>query len=379
MWRVTSLRAHPRPAPAGLAWRGGAAAFLLGALVRLAVLALFARANEDDLGGLLGQWDTHHYERIARQGYFAGGPIDGVPPEQRLLAFFPAIPALMRAGHALTGLDYAAAAGVLNVLFGVAMAAGVAAIAARMGADARGMWAAALVVTSAPMAVTFSMPYTEALFGALAFWALAAMLDRRWWLAGALIFVSGFVRLTAVDLVAVFAVVVVLYGRTQWRAWVALALSPVPALGYVWWASAHAREVGGYFGLQKEGWHTGLDFGVASVKFVWNTLMTSQELGYFLSAAVMIAAVLALGLAWGRTPLPVWLFSAAISANILLSDGIMHSRPRLLLPAAIVLVPLVLGCQRRVGARAYALGIAAWVLVGAWFSGYMLAVFPWAI
>ncbi|KQB84523.1 hypothetical protein Cocul_01326 [Corynebacterium oculi] len=377
MWRVTSLR--PAPDSARRAWLYGAVAFLVGALVRVIVMAIFARVNADDLGGLMTKWDTHHYERIAQQGYFEGPTIDGVPPEQRLLAFFPAIPMLMRAGHALTGLDYTTVGMVLNVFFGVAMAAGVAALAARMGAGRRGMIGAAFVVTSAPMAVTFSMPYTEALFGALAFWALVAMMDRRWWLAGALIFAAGFVRLTAVDLVAVFAVMVLLYGRTQWRAWVALVISPLPALGYVWWASSHTREVGGYFGLQKEGWHTGFDFGVGSVKFAWNTLMTSQELGYFLSVAVMIAALVALALTAGKAPLPVWLFAAALSANILLSDGIMHSRPRLLLPAAIVLVPLVLGWGKRVSGRAYAVGIGAWVLMGAWFSGYMLAVFPWAI
>ncbi|WPF66286.1 MULTISPECIES: hypothetical protein [unclassified Corynebacterium] len=377
MWCVTSLR--PTPTSTRLIWLYGAIAFLVGAVVRVVVMAIFARANEDSLGGLMMQWDTHHYERIAERGYFAGPTIDDVPPEHRLLAFFPAIPLLMRLGHALTGLEYDTVGMVFNVFFGVAMAAGVAAIAARMGAGRRGMIGAAFVVTSAPMAVTFSMPYTEALFGALAFWALVAMMDRRWWLAGLLIFAAGFVRLTAVDLVAVLAVMVVLYGRTQWRAWVALALSPLSALGYVWWASSHTSEVGGYFGLQKEGWHTGFDFGVASVKFAWNTLMTSQELGYFLSVAVMIAALVALALAWGKGPLPLWLFAAALSANILLSDGIMHSRPRLLLPAAIVLVPLVLGWGKRVSGRAYAVGIGAWVLVGAWFSGYMLAVFPWAI
>ncbi|MDP9852220.1 hypothetical protein [Corynebacterium lowii] len=374
---MTSLR--PSSTPTRLVWLCGALAFGIGAVVRMIVMALFAHANDDSVGGLMTQWDTAHYTRIAERGYFEGPLIDGVPPEQRLLAFFPAIPMLMRVGHALTGLDYTTVGYVFNLVFGVIMAAGVAAIAARMGAGWKAMVGASIVVTSAPMAVTFSMPYTEALFGALAFWALVALMDRRWLLAGALIFACGFVRLTAVDLVAVLAVMVLLYGRTQWRAWVALVLSPLSALGYVWWASSHTREVGGYFGLQKEGWHTGLDFGVASVRFAWKTLMTSQELGYFLSVAVMIAAVVALLLTWGKTPLPVWLFAAALSANILLSDGIMHSRPRLLLPAAIALVPLVLHWEKNASGRGYALSLGAWVLVGAWFSGYMLAVFPWAI
>nr|WP_244874386.1 hypothetical protein [Corynebacterium mastitidis] len=379
---MTSLRTTGT-IPARLVWLYGLIAFAAGAAVRVLALAVFAQVNDSHLGDLMTKWDTAHYERIAESGYFDGPAIDSVPPQQRLLAFFPALPLLMRAGHALTGLDYAAVGMALNAVFGVVMAAGVAAIAARLGAGRRGAFASALVVTSAPMAITFSMPYTEAPFGALAMWSLVAMMDRRWLLAGALIFLCGFVRLTAVDLAAVLAVMVLLRARTQWRAWAGLALSPLSALGYVWWASRHTGEVGGYFGLQKEGWHTGVDFGAASVRFAWNTLLGSQELGYFLSVAVMIAAVAALALTWNRAPmpmwLPVWLFAAALSANILLSDGIMHSRPRLLLPAAIALVPLVLGWERRASGRALAWGLSAWVLVGAWFSAYMLAVFPWAI
>ena len=60
-------------------------------------------------------------------------------------------------------------------------------------------------------------------------------------------------------------------------------------------------------------------------------------------------------------------------ANVLLSDGIMHSRPRLLLPAVIVLLPWV-----KKGASA-SVAVIAWVLFGAWFSAYMLGVFEWAI
>lgn len=61
-------------------------------------------------------------------------------------------------------------------------------------------------------------------------------------------------------------------------------------------------------------------------------------------------------------------------ANVLLSGGIMHSRPRLLLPAVVVMVPWV----GKKGASA-SVAVGAWGLFGAWFSAYMLAVFEWAI
>ncbi|MCP5815760.1 hypothetical protein NL365_27645, partial [Klebsiella pneumoniae] len=83
-----------------------------------------------------------------------------------------------------------------------------------------------------------------------------ALVEERWWAAAALIFVAGLVRLTAVDLVAVFAFMVLLRARKNWRAWAAVVFSVVPLVGCLWWSSSHLKEVGGYFGIQKEHWNS---------------------------------------------------------------------------------------------------------------------------
>jgi len=229
------------------------------------------------------------------------------------------------------------------------------------------------------MAITYSMPYSEALFGALAVWALVALIDRRWWWAAGLIFLLGFTRLTAVTMIGVFVLVVLLYARRDWRAWVALSLTPWSLLGYLTWASSHTIAQGGYFGIQEAGWDSGFDFGRATVTWVWEVLATGRSGGYLLTVGVMVAAVAALIAAWRRVPWEVWWFTAALLATVLLSDGIMHSRPRLLLPAVILLLPWVIrGVEKLPPRVTVALG-AAWVLFGAWFSAYMLAVFEWAI
>ncbi len=352
---------------------------LLGTAFRVATLSVLARANDDSLTGLLTKWDAEYYLEIAENGYFQADIATDVPVHERTLAFFPGYPGLVRLVHELTRLEYGTAAALVNIIAGIAMTAGVMVLAQRMGAGRAAQIGAAVVVSSAPMAITYSMPYTEALFGALAVWSLVALIDRRWWWAAGLIFLLGFTRLTAVTMIGVFGLVVLLYARRDWRAWVALALTPWSLLGYLAWASSHTISRGGYFGIQEDGWDSGFDFGRATVVWVWEVLTTEGDGGYLLTVGVMVAAVVALLAAWRRVPWEVWWFAAALLATVLLSDGIMHSRPRLLLPAVLLLLPWVIRGVGKFPLRVTVPLGAAWVLFGAWFSAYMLAVFEWAI
>lgn len=346
-------------------WFYAALVAVVGTAIRLSVLAAMAAAQGDSLWGLLNKWDAHYYVDIARAGYVGAG-------DETALAFFPGFPLVVRAVSNLLGTDIAGTAMVLNLFFTIALAAGVMALARQMGLGTRGQVLGAAVVTSAPMSIVFAMPYTEALFGALAIWAVVMLHDQRWIAAGALIFLASFVRLTAVDLIVVFALMVLCKARRTWWAWLCVAVSALPLAGYIWWANRHLAGADGYFGLQEKHWNSGFDGGRATVSWVVETLSSATNGGYLLSAAVIIAAPICLLLAWGRLPLPAWLFAAVLMANVLLSDGIMHSRPRLLLPAAVVLVPWV-------GKKGASASVGAWVLFGAWFSAYMLAVFEWAI
>ncbi|GAB2502667.1 Mannosyltransferase (PIG-V) [Corynebacterium atrinae] len=349
--------------------------FLVGSALRVVVLGLVGRANEEKLTDLLTSWDAKYYLDIARDGYFNSATNTDVPVHERTLAFFPGFPMLLRALHQVTGLDLFFLALLLNSVAGVALTAGAMAIARRMGANWAHQLGAGVLASGAPMSTTFTMPYTEALFGALAFWALVALMDRRWWLASSLIFLCGFTRLTAVALVGAFLVVVLLKARADKKAWVALLLSPWSFVGYLLWASWHTRDAGGYFGIQQDGWNSTFDGGVATATWVYQVLTSSTDGGYLLTAAVIIAAVVFLALSWRRLPLEVWVFSATLMATVVLSDGIMHSRPRLLLPAVLVLLPWV----ERIPPRWLPGAAAAWLLWGAWFSAYMLGVFAWAI
>lgn len=386
MFGVAKTEAQTSTRGQSTLWSGllALAVTAVGVLLRLGTLSVMAKANEGTLAKEMQSWDSVYYLEIARHGYMgADVPSGDTPDHEVALAFFPGFPMLIRAVSAVTGLEALTAAYVVNFLATVALAWGAIEVAQRFGA---GRWAqagAAAAVTGAPMAIVFSMPYTEALFGALVIWSLIAIMDRRWLLAGGLIVALGFVRLTAVGMILTLFVMVVLTGRKDWRAWAALVVSPWPLLGYIAWASSHLEHVGGYFGNQDEHWNSGFDFGVATAKWVWEILITGDNLGYGLSTlAILVVPVLLVATFRdfaGHRAWPVWAFSVLLAANVLLADGIMHSRPRLLLPVAMLLIPLVVRWERQLPRWGYVALVAGWLLCGAWFSGHLLAVFDWAI
>lgn len=355
----------------------------------------------------LNSWDALWMRDIAEHGYFGLDDVDGDPGHWRSLAFFPLMPYLMR-GVSFVGFMPAAWAGALiSLVAGVFVAFAAAALASRMGMGRRAMILASAMVTTAPMAVVMLMPYTEALFLALAGWGLVAVVDRRWGRAGSLILLAGLTRSTAMGLFIVLAIAVIAGDRRNPRAWLAVAVAPVGWAVYLLWSSARLSDAGGYFGAQARGWNSEVDGGVATLRWLWGSLATSRETGYAISAIMIIVVALTLAWAfvdwvvarvaawrgaraasgeaaapafldrWGAC-WPVLLFSCLAVGQVLVSDGLMHSRPRLFLSGVLMLLvfaPFV--ARMRAFDRAWVL--AAWVLGSAWVGAYMLVPFPWAI
>ncbi|MFD6712267.1 hypothetical protein ACFWEO_38060, partial [Streptomyces roseolus] len=334
--------------------------------------------------------------------------VDGDPGHWRSLAFFPLMPYLMRGVSFVAFLPAEWAGALISLVAGLVFAFAAAALAGRMavrdghsrdGADRdgaardgvrRSMIIAAVVVTTAPMAVVKLMPYTEALFLALAGWGLVAIVDRRWGRAGLLILLAGLTRSTAMGLFIVLAIAVIAGDRRNPRAWLAVAVAPIGWAVYLLWSSAQLSDAGGYFGAQARGWNSEVDGGVATVRWLWESLGTSRETGYAISAVliVLVAATLAWAFTewalarvaawrgarviaggnrssafvdrWGRC-WPVLLFSCLAVGQVLVSDGLMHSRPRLFLSGVLVLLVFAPVLARmRAFDRAWVL--AAWVL-----------------
>lgn len=426
---------------------------VLVAAVALAVVANLANQGwpvtwpgmARDTWAALNSWDAAWMRDIAERGYFGLEDVDGDPGHWRSLAFFPLMPFAMKALSVVTALPVAASGVIISVVAGVAFAFAAAALAGRMSGGMSGlrsgsaevseesvrrsMIRASVLATTAPMSVVMLMPYTEALFLALAAWGLVGVVDKRWGRAGLLFLLAGLTRSTALGLFIVLAVAVIAGDRRNPRAWAAVAVAPLGWVAYLLWSSAQLRDAGGYFGAQARGWNSEVDGGAATLRWLWESLGASRETGYAVSAVIIVAVAATLAWAfvgwalarigaarvrrgvdvadsadadpststgssisvgsvsadrartfpdrWGAC-WPVLLFSCLAVGQVLVSDGLMHSRPRLFLSGVLVLLVFapVLARMRRFD-RFWIL--AAWILGSAWVGAYLLVPFPWAI
>lgn len=396
---------------------------------------------------VLMQWDSQWMTLISRHGYSgfsmgtAGQP-GGEPIQWQSVAFFPGYPFLVRTVAApvrfLTGAEITSGAAVgVSVVASFLMVWGLGRLAVDvLWPRVRGMRgrqddatvtpagpvteglltaSAGVLALGAPMAVVYVMPYSESLFTALSVWTVYMLLRGRHLTAGVLVFLAGLTRITAVVLVLTLfvAAVVELWhwwragrgadtaGRVE-RACAAPVIGALGTAGYIIWANRQTAEIGGYFAAQERGWHSGFDFGVATWEWVTTRPLNifshgvddGTMPGYAISGwSMILVAVLCAVSLWplltGTIPWQLWLPAVAVAGMTLGSDGIMHSRPRLLLiPVLFLLLPAVVRGVRAVrsGAvrRPWLAGVpvvvgVTWCVAGTLVSAAMLVDFAYAI
>lgn len=376
-------------------WAVTLGVYLVIRFIGVLVLARFAAAHDREFGSALSVWDGRWMLAIATYGY------DAVPETQRdgfgvhtdltAYAFFPGYPYLVRWLAELPLITPFGAAIAVSLVAGCVAALGVAklgALCARRMTDSRlgsadprrvGLVLVALFAAT-PMSVVLNMAYTEALFCALAVWGLIGVLQRQWLLAGSCALLAGLVRPTASALIAVVMIAGLLAIRTDgWRAVAGIVLSPLGLLGYLAVVWQKSGSLTGWFRIQTEGWDTGFDGGASTLSFLNTTLLTSREFTAIAVAWVILATLaLAIWSIWAPLPWPVLLYALGVLATILLSDGLMASRARLLLPAFVLLIPLaiVIARWRPGGSIAALIPIVA---LSSWFGAYISSVYPYAM
>ncbi|MDQ6686034.1 MAG: hypothetical protein M3Z50_00235 [Actinomycetota bacterium] len=345
--------------------------------VRVLVLATFLAASGlagRDPHRILTAWDSQWYAGIAADGYgHTVRHLDG-----RLLsdyAFFPLLPLGERVVAALTGLAYVDAGFVVSVLASLVAAAGI----HRVGVLVRGERAGLLLVllwAAMPVGTVEWLPYSESLFTALAAWALWGVLTRRWWLAGSLAALAGATRpIGAAVVLAVVIVALVDLAREHRRPGerlLSIGLAPLGMLGYLGYVGGRRHRLDGYFAVTS-GWHNQLDGGASFARWVGARLVGPMPvLGVLLVLAVGVLLVLTIACFRQRQPLVMLVYTTSMVALALATSGYFGSKPRYLLPAFPLLLPVAGWLARRrtpvqvgavllatVGAAAYG---AVWLL-----------------
>lgn len=390
---VTDLGTRAAP-PGAPSLRRAAPALLGYAAVRalgLLALALWSAARDKSAYTLLtARWDALWYTRVAEQGYGYEVRLPNGDVHSNL-AFFPLLPWLERLLAAATPLSYADAGFVVALLASVAAAWGIFAVTDHVHGRRAGV-CAVLLWAVLPVGVVQSMAYSESLFTALAAWSLYAVVTGRWVTAGTLALLAGLTRPVGLAVVAaVWAAAIASFVRDRSparpdgapaeerapgaRRALGMLLAPLGAAGYVLWVGHHTGKGPlGYLDVQA-GWRNGFDGGQAFARFV------ADKFTSFPSALAGVGLIVGVGLVvWlyvvcvrQRQPLPLLVYAGVVTALALCASSYFGSKPRLLMPAFPLLLPLALASARlRAPRSGLVLGTVAVVsaLYGAfWLNG----------
>ena len=365
-------------------WQPGAM-FIGVRLVGVLILAGIGAARGKSLIPALYDWDGQWYLRIAATGYSAlsaGVDANGHTAVDTTMAFFPGYPIAISLVSALTHLAPVAAGLLISAVAGIAAAYGLNRLCALLGYPQwTGLIGVALFAAT-PMSVTLSMVYTEAMFTALAVWALVGIVNRNWLLAAACCGFAGLVRPSAAVLVAVLVVALVIaVARKQTHPAALLYALPGASgiAGYYGFVVGRTGNLGGWFELQKAGWGTAFDFGKDSASFVWQVLTSDAPFMETINVVVMLSAIALVVIALRhRLSWPLAAYGIGIVIMTIGSSGVTYSKMRLLVPAITLLIPVAAGLVRRQRGTVIAVLVVA-TLVSGWIGAYALDDWRYAI
>jgi len=234
-------------------------------LIGLAVAAFLLRHGRfrhlhASLADLLRSWDAGRYLLIAAHGY----------PHAANIVWFPGFPAAIRALDWIPGISPARAALAVTTAAGLAAAWGLTRLVMALTGNRRISLLTTALWAAAPASFVLSMVYSEALFCALAVWALIALVERRWLTAAGLTILAGAVHSSALALIAAVAVaalpVLITAVRERqeatawWRPAVAVLLAPLGLLGFIGYVALAVHRLDGWFLLERKV-HNGFDLG----------------------------------------------------------------------------------------------------------------------
>ena len=341
-------------------------------------------------GVSLAQWvtggDGGYYQAIAAHGYQYQ---PGQAAHAAVLSFFPGYPAAIDSLAWLPGVSIALAGFAVTILAGMAAAWGLVMLGLKLTADARISLLMVALWAVAPGSVVLSRVHAEALFCALAVWTLVALLNRRWLTAGALVLLAGTVRSTALALIAAVAVAV-LTALIQdaptrqrialwWRPVTALLLAPLGLLGYWAYVALATHRLDGWFWIEEHVFHMSSDWGVSTARVIGHTFLDAPSVAGLL---VVLAVLAALGLtAWSLTErVPLYLHAYTVVVVLMAftaSANWMSSKPRFLLPAFLLALPLArLLAPLRTSVLVPLLAVLT--AASTWFGLYLLVIAKWA-
>ena len=324
------------------------AAFIAIKAFALLAIAIVADSQGSSLTKIFTRWDAQWYRRIAQDGYgYSVTTSDGRTLSD--YAFFPLYPTLERWLHDATSLSYINSGLAISALSSVVAALGIFKVVERT-IGSKVAFYSVILWAGLPIAAVQTLAYSESFFTALAAWALYFLLKRQWLAAGLLTFFAGLTRPTAIAIIAavmVASLVELQKHRRDKSALIALLIAPLGMIGYIYWVGMQLDGWNSYFEVT-EGWGNGLDGGQAFVSWIIDFFRDGQPIAGIL---ILLAVGLLIALLWGlwrkSVPTPIFLYAFVLVLLSLATSGYFGSKPRYLLPAFPLLIPIAMYLNKR--------------------------------
>jgi len=393
---------RPDPAPAGRRWSvppvprlplplTGVIIFAGIRVLSVAIAAFLLRQGTfSDRHWSLVRWmraaDGGHYLAIAAHGYaYPAGQL----AHASVFSFFPAYPAAMYSIAWLPGVTLVGAGLAVTAIAGLAAAWGITTLGMKLTADPRISLLLVAVWAVAPAATALETLYAEALFCALAVWALVALVDRRWLTAAWLTIAAGTARSTvlaliaAVEVAALAAMVQAVRAREPiarwWRPLVAALLAPLGLLGFLGYVALRTHRLDGWFWIEKHTFHMAFDWGASTLQVLKGDFVDSPSVPEILVGLSLIAGVLLM--VWSlteRIPLYLHVYTVVVVVvAVVTSANWIGSKPRFMLPAILLALPVArLLAPVRTAVLVPLFGVLT--AVSTWFGLYLIVIGRWA-
>lgn len=320
----------------------GAAAILVFAIGLTLTFALRPDLLSDGYE-VLCRWDCNWYRLIALNGYVAVPRLDSL---QSNVAFFPAFPLVVRGVMLMTGLDFTAAALLLNTVYLMLFCLLV--LSSREQLLLRSDYDAAVFLLAfvlAPWSIYNRVPYTEMQFN-LAMLATFVAWRREHYVAAALCGIA----LSATRVTGVFlpmALLVELLVRERWRIlellkkpnarFRALALMPLGGVAFYVYLGLHVGDPLANIRVQSIGWGHAIRNPVETLVGIVRG-MTSEGLSSAFAFSV-VAVGLTIGALRKNVPAPLAIMGLAIVSSSILSGPHGMARYALAVFPVYLLVP----------------------------------------
>ncbi|MEV6347286.1 mannosyltransferase family protein [Actinoplanes sp. NPDC051851] len=325
-------------------------------------------------------WDGGWFLRVAVNGYPHGYTYENGQLQGNELAFFPVYPMLIRAVAAL-GVAPSTAALIVSWLASIGAAVALHLLGTTLH-DRRAGWALVAICCSAPVSVVLSMAYSESIFLALVAGMFVAAHRKAWWTAGVLGLFTALSRPTGAAAALALAVAALMALREERNkikpiAAAVLALSGVPL--FLGWVALRVGDPTAWFRIQSAGWGTSFDYGRSTASFLKETFSSADGWIQVSVGLILLAALAAAGVALTQKPwLPLAVYGVVAMILVYGQAGFYHSKPRLLLPVLLTLLPSV-HAAARARPRVAILAISAWAVFGLWYGAYMITIWPYTL